>query len=47
MSSEPAVALTKIDKALGGLEPGFVEVTWTPEIESDSPEVIEVIAYTL
>ncbi len=41
--SEPAIALTKIDKALGGLEPGVVEVSWSPEVESDSPEVIEVI----
>lgn len=43
MNSEPANALAKVDKALGGLEPGVVEVSWAPEIESDSPEVMEVI----
>jgi predicted RND superfamily exporter protein len=44
IGSEPAAALAKVDKALGGLETGVVEVSWTPQIEPDAPEVFAVIA---
>lgn len=40
---EPLVALQKMDKALGGLEVGRVEVVWDDNIPSDSPEVLEVV----
>lgn len=42
--SEPLLALRKMDRALGGLEVGRVEVRWHPDVSSTSPEVITVIS---
>ena len=42
-NSEPAVALRKLDAALGGLESGRVEVRWSDAVPADSPEVLQVI----
>lgn len=42
--AEPVVALQKIDRALGGLEFGEVEVNWNGSVKSDSPEVLEVVS---
>ncbi len=41
--SEPAIALKKIDKAMGGLETANIDLSWDQSVASDSPEVIEVI----
>ncbi|MEM7457425.1 MAG: efflux RND transporter permease subunit [Planctomycetota bacterium] len=41
--SEAAVALRKMDEALGGLESSVVEIKWDKSIASDSPEVLEII----
>lgn len=41
--SEAAVALKHMDKAFGGLELSSVEVHWSDEVPSDSPEVLQAI----
>ena len=41
--AEPVIALRKMDKALGGLEFGTVQVRWSKQVASDSPEVIAVL----
>ncbi|MEW4490073.1 efflux RND transporter permease subunit [Thalassoglobus sp. JC818] len=43
MKSEAARAIDHMDQAFGGLELGFVEVTWDPEVPSDSAEVLKVV----
>ena len=35
--------MQQLDHALGGLEQGSVEVTWSDQIESDNPEVLDVV----
>ena len=42
-SSEPAKALATLDQAMGGLERGYVRISWTKNIDSDSPEVMKVV----
>jgi len=42
-SSEVAQALRHMDKVLGGLEFSEVSITWKPEVESTSPEVLDVV----
>lgn len=42
--AEATQALHHLDEALGGLEFSSVEVHWTEAVESDSPEVLSVIA---
>ncbi|MBI1346350.1 MMPL family transporter [bacterium] len=42
--SESVRAMAVMDRALGGLEFSKVEVSWSPEIPSDSPEVLGVIS---
>lgn len=42
-SAEATKALHKMDKALGGLEFSEVQVRWDAKIESDSPEVLQVL----
>lgn len=46
MHSEAARALNHMDQAFGGLEQGAVRVRWSEEIESDSPQVLEVVQET-
>ncbi len=41
--SEPAVALQKLDRALGGLESSTVEIHWDPSVPADSPQVLAVV----
>ncbi|MCA9262956.1 MAG: MMPL family transporter [Planctomycetales bacterium] len=41
--SEPAVALRKLDVALGGLETARVDVAWSRDLPGDAPVVLEVI----
>ncbi len=41
--SEAAIALRKIDAAMGGMESSSVDITWSPSVPSDSPEVLSVI----
>lgn len=41
--SEPAVAMRKLDKAMGGLESADVRISWDNGIDDDSREVIAVI----
>ncbi len=41
--SEAAVGLRKMDRALGGLEWGHVQIRWTPDVASDDPLVMKVI----
>ncbi len=43
-SAEATKALHKMDKALGGLEFSEVQVRWQPNVPSDSPEVLSVLA---
>jgi predicted RND superfamily exporter protein len=42
-SSEPARALAKLDEAMGGLEQGWVRINWSRNVESDSPELMQVV----
>ena len=42
-SSEAAIALGKLDKTLGGLEVGYVNVRWNENVESDSEEILVVL----
>ncbi|WP_162273880.1 efflux RND transporter permease subunit [Mariniblastus fucicola] len=42
-SSEPAIALAKLDDAMQGLEQGYVRILWDREIEADAPEVMQVV----
>ncbi|MEQ9070719.1 MAG: RND transporter, partial [Gimesia chilikensis] len=42
--SEAATALNHMDQAMGGLEHSRVEVKWSDEVESDSPEVLVAIS---
>ena len=42
-SSEVAIGLRKIDKAMNGVETSNVAVAWSDRIADDSPEIIEVI----
>ncbi len=41
--SEAARAMRHVDRALGGLELGSVQVRWRKEVASDSPEVLAVV----
>ncbi len=41
--SEPAVAMRKLDKAMGGLETADVRISWDEEVAKDSAEVISVV----
>ncbi len=41
--SEPAIAMKKLDQAMGGLESASVVLKWDSSLEEDSPEVITVI----
>ena len=43
--SEPAVALAKMDKAMGGLEFGYVDIRWASDIDSESRDVLDVIQH--
>lgn len=43
-SAEVTKALHKMDKALGGLEFSEVRIHWNPSIESNCPEVLQVVA---
>jgi uncharacterized protein len=42
--SEPVLAMEKMDRALGGLEMGRVEVTWSDAVASDDPDVLRVVS---
>ena len=42
-SSEAAVGLRKIDKAMNGVEHSSVSVGWSKEISDESPEIVKVI----
>lgn len=42
---EPLVAWRKLDRALGGLELGSVNIGWSREIPSDSAQVLEVVTH--
>ncbi|MEM7314234.1 MAG: efflux RND transporter permease subunit, partial [Planctomycetota bacterium] len=42
--AEPVIALGKVDKAMGGLEFGYVNVNWDKSIQSDSPDVLRVVS---
>ncbi len=42
-SSEPARTMVRMDRALGGLEPGHVDVWWSPEIEATDPRILTVV----
>ncbi|WP_417384040.1 efflux RND transporter permease subunit [Gimesia sp.] len=42
--SEAAVALSHMDRAMGGLEHSRVHVTWDDDVPSDSPEVLIAIS---
>ncbi|MCR9229584.1 MAG: efflux RND transporter permease subunit [bacterium] len=42
--SEAATALNHMDQAMGGLEHSRVEVKWSDEVDSDSPEVLVAIS---
>lgn len=41
--AEATLALQHMDKAFGGLEFGEVRVSWSPDIASDSPEILRVV----
>jgi hypothetical protein len=41
--SEASMAMRQIDEAFGGLEFSSVEVRWSDEVATDSPEVLEAI----
>lgn len=43
LDSEAAIAIKKMDKALGGIEFSQVEISWSPKVAADSPEVLAVI----
>jgi predicted RND superfamily exporter protein len=43
MYAESVVALRKMDRALGGLEFGMVDVQWSEAVKPDSREVLEVV----
>ena len=42
---EPLIAWRKLDRALGGLELGSVNIGWSREIPSDSAQVLEVVTH--
>lgn len=42
-ASEAAEALRHMDRAMGGLENGRIEVRWTGDVPSDSPQVLQVV----
>ncbi len=42
--AEAAVGLQHMDKEMGGLENSRVEITWTEDVPSDSPEILEVVS---
>ena len=42
-SSEAAIGLGKIDKAMNGVERASVDVSWSSEVEDGSPEIVRVI----
>ena len=42
-SSEAAIGLGKIDRAMKGVETANVVVNWSASIENDSPEIVQVI----
>jgi predicted RND superfamily exporter protein len=42
--SEPLLALRKMDRALGGLELGRVEINWSDRVAADGPEVLTVVS---
>lgn len=41
--SGPAVALQKLDQALGGLESASIEIRWDSSLDEDSPDVLRVV----
>lgn len=41
--SEPAVALEKLDRALGGLESSTVEIRWDETVPADSSDILAVV----
>lgn len=41
--SEAVIALTRMDRAFGGLERGSVDVRWSDELPTDSPQVLQVL----
>ena len=43
-NSEASRTLLKLDAAMEGLERGDIRIQWSPEIESDSPEVMQVVS---
>ncbi len=43
-NAEATKALHQMDKALGGLEFSEVQIRWSDKVESDSPEVLQVLA---
>ena len=44
MGSDAALAIRKLDAALGGLEYGNVDVSWSNQVDSNSREVLDVIS---
>ena len=42
-SSEPAIALAKLDEAMHGLERAWIRIHWSKEVAADSPEVMQVV----
>ncbi len=43
-SAEATKALHQMDRALGGLEFSEVQIRWSPQVSSDSAEVLQVVA---
>lgn len=41
--SEPAIAIRKLDKAMGGLETASVQVRWSENVSEESTEILKVI----
>ena len=42
-SSEPSVGIRLIDKAMNGVERASVQINWSEQIDSESPEIVKVI----
>ena len=41
--SEAAVGIQFLDRALGGLEFAYVDLSWTDEVDAQSPEILDVL----